>query len=157
MEGRFEDYQDLTQDSTQGIPREGELTFVPLINEITFQSCATQILVDGARASRRLPHADSGAAGTDVARPAQRVSRKNHSRREFGWRFSVAGSSSGPKPAARPASVTPYRKIFASYSHKDQDIAEEFARMTRAFGDNATFAISRICGPVKSGTSACSV
>jgi TIR domain len=134
LEGRFEDYQDLTQDSTQGIPREGELTFVPLINEITFNPAQRKFLWTEPVHREEFRMRTQALPGQTL-RGSLSVFLGRIILAEIRLAIRVAGSSSGPKPAARPASVTPYRKIFASYSHKDQDIAEEFARMTRAFGD----------------------
>jgi hypothetical protein len=128
LEGRFEDYQDLTQDSNQGIPREGELTFVPLINEITFNPAQRKFLWTEPVHREEFRMRTQALPGQTL-RGSLSVFLGRIILAEIRLAIRVAGS--GPKPAARPASVTPYRKIFASYSHKDQDIAEEFARMAR--------------------------
>jgi hypothetical protein len=47
----------------------------------------------------------------------------------------AAGTS--PSPAyAEPARISPYRKIFPSYSHHDRDIVTRFAESARALGDS---------------------
>jgi len=135
LQGQFEDYQDLTQDSSQGVPREGELTFVPLIAGVMFNpSRRTFIWTESV-------HREEFRMRTQ-ATPGQTL---RGSMSVFLGRIILADikltirvASPGPAPSKRTpeqASATRYRKIFASYSHKDHDVAEELARLARAFGD----------------------
>ena len=114
LQGQFEDYQDLTQDSSQGVPREGELTFVPLIAGVTFNpSRRTFIWTESV-------HREEFRMRTQ-ATPGQTL---RGSMSVFLGRIILADikltirvASPGPAPSKRTpeqASATRYRKIFAS-------------------------------------------
>jgi hypothetical protein len=132
---RADEYQDVTQDSGQAVPRMGELTFVPEMSGVTFNPPRASLLwiepvhriefklmasptLQGQTARGRLTVYLGGIILAEVTL-AIRVD-------------AGAGKSETRSEAAR---VRAYRKIFASYSHRDIAIVEQFETYARAVGD----------------------
>jgi hypothetical protein len=125
-----------TEDSRQAIPRGGEITFLPEVDGVEFNPSQLQFLWQEDEHTvhfrmRAAPELDG-----KVARGRMSVFFGAILVADLTLRFAVsrAAEINEPKP---PDAVTarPYRKIFASYSHKDDQIVEQFERYAEAFGD----------------------
>lgn len=134
---RLPDYQDLTQDSRQAVPREGELTFVPEVPGVQFNPPARTFLwlesVQREEFRLRVGPEHDGR----TLRGRLSVFLGSIILAEVSLSFRVDGR-------AVPAAVSPpieadharrYRKIFASYSHRDRDVVEQFERFASVLGD----------------------
>ena len=130
-------YQDLRQDSTMPIPHEGELTFVPEINGVEFNPRRVTFLWQESvhQASFRLRASPSLDGKT--ARGQMCVYLGSIVVAQVVLKIDVS-SQRAFEPAEEtlaPVTVARYRKIFASYSHRDVAVVEEFERYGRAMGD----------------------
>lgn len=131
------DYQNLTQDTLQAIPREGVITFVPTMPGIEFNPPSRSFVWEESvhREDFRL-----------------RAESRKHVGRVLKGRLSVfLGSilladiplsmrvdnqvSTRPGKSLEETHARPYRKIFASYSHRDIEVVEQFERFAEALGD----------------------
>lgn len=131
-------YQNLTQDTLQAVPRDGMITFVPTMPGIEFN-----------------PPSRSFTWEESVHREDFRLRAKpnGHDGRVLKGRLSVflgsilladialsirVDSHEVSKQQKRPLEevhARPYRKIFASYSHRDIEVVEQFERFAEALGD----------------------
>jgi serine/threonine protein kinase len=134
LQEKFEDYQNLTQDSSQGVPREGEISFVPLIDGLTFNPPRRTFLWTEPVHREEFRMRTQAKPGQTL-RGSMSVFLGRIILAEIKLTIRVASPGQEPERAPDPASATRYRKIFASYSHKDHDVVEQFARLARAFGD----------------------
>ncbi len=127
-------YRDLREDSSQPIPKSGLLTFVPEMKGVEFNppahSFSWQKSVHRAQFELRAAQHLNGKA----AKGRMMVFLGNIIIAEIGLSIKVDGSCSA---ATEFASVreTRYRKVFASYSHKDVAVVEELEDHARAYGD----------------------
>ena len=120
------------------VPRKGLLTFVPLVEGCEFnpptQSILWQKTVHKLEFEMRaLPEVD----GREVE-GQMTVYLGNIILTEVPLRISVDSHYVAPQSQpseTEEASATPYRKIFASYSHQDTEIVEDFENYVRALGD----------------------
>ncbi|MDX6305910.1 MAG: hypothetical protein QOI77_2879 [Blastocatellia bacterium] len=132
------EYQNLTQDTLQAIPREGTITFLPTMPGIEFNPPSRSFTWEESvhREDFRL-----------------RAKRTQHDGRVLKGRLSVfLGSilladiplsirvdthepSKKQKTSLEEVHARPYRKIFASYSHRDIEVVEQFERLAQALGD----------------------
>lgn len=135
--GEVDQYQDLHEDASAPIPAEGELTFVPEMNGIEFNPPRLSFLWNesvhqAAFRLRALPAVDGS-----MARGQMCVYLGSIVVAQIPLRIEVNAA----RPAAAqdasfvPASAARYRKIFASYSHRDAPVVQEFERYGRAMGD----------------------
>jgi hypothetical protein len=130
------DYRETVQDSTQAIPREGEITFLPEVPGLTFNPprrafrwtedvhCeefrfAADPSLDQATVRGRL----TVLLGTIIVADVPLV---------FEVR-SLAGTSAAPP--LEPSRARPYRNIFPSYSHQDVDIVHHCEHFAATLGD----------------------
>jgi hypothetical protein len=136
---RADDYHDVTQDSRQAVPREGEITFLPEIpgfefnpprrvfrwvesvHSEHFRFRATDA-VDGQTARGRLTVFLGGIILADVTLSI-RVDHRH------------VPAPTTPAEVPQAVHARPYRKIFASYSHKDIEIVRQFELFARTLGD----------------------
>lgn len=130
-------YQDLTTDSSQGVPRQGELTFLPEAEGVRFNPPRRSFLWNETvhREEFRLM-ASSRADGLTV-RGRLTVLLGNIILAEIALAIRV-DSRALIEPEASPTeveSVKPFRRIFASYSHKDLAIVRQFEHFASLFGD----------------------
>ena len=136
---RGDDYHDVTQDSRQAVPREGEITFLPEIPGFVFnpprrifrwiESIHSEHFrfrasdaLDGKTARGRLTVFLGGIILAEVTLSI-RVDRRH------------VVPPTTPAEVPQAAHVRPYRKIFASYSHKDIEIVRQFELFARTLGD----------------------
>lgn len=135
---QVDNYADLTQDSRQAVPRQGEITLVPQVPGIEFNPPSRSFLwteavhkeefrirasqqLDGKMAEGRISVFLSGSIVLA----------------EIGLRIRV-DSREQHKTSSTPyehISSRAYRRIFASYSRKDLEIVEEFEKYAIAVGD----------------------
>ena len=132
---QFPAYHDVTQDSAQPVPREGELTFVPEVAGIEFNPPHRSFLWEEAvhREEFRL-RAVAGMNGR-TARGQLTVYLGSILLAEIALTIRVDSSQQQSRPAFESAHATPYRKIFPSYSHKDEAIVAQFEGYAAALGD----------------------
>lgn len=134
---KAEDYVQVTKDSSQAVPREGELTFVPEVEGFEFNPPQRSFFwnepvhreefrmkatadMDGKMARGRLSVFLGSILLADVP-----LNIKVDSQTEMG--------DDGANMETTAAQA--YRKIFASYSHKDTAIVEQFKSHAKALGD----------------------
>jgi hypothetical protein len=142
LRGSIEHYKQLTQDAVHAVPADGELTFVPEVDGIEF---------DPPRRSfrwRSTVHREEFLLCADV-RIAGQIARGRLA--VFLGRLLIgdvplsisikatakgtANSRSTPGAALVTESAPRYRRIFASYCHRDHAIVEEIERYARILGD----------------------
>ena len=134
---RLPDYRGLTQDSLEAVPREGEITLVPKMDGVEFnpRRASFSWVESVHRADFRLranPHLDG-----ETARGRLSIFLGRILLADIPLAIRVEGWVT-PRPGREPREAVgcvPYRRIFASYSHKDLAIVEEFERHARALGD----------------------
>jgi len=132
-----DEYRDTTTDSRQAIPREGEITFLPDIPGIKFNPERRVFcwFEDVHREEFRLqasPELDGR-----IARGRLSVYLGMILLAEVDLAIRVDRNQTRP-PHSEPAQESrarPYRKIFASYSHKDVEIVRQFEHLVRSLGD----------------------
>ena len=131
------DYQERGEDSGHAVPREGEITFVPEIPGVDFnpRSQTFRWVESVHRTHFRLRASDALAGQT--ARGRMTVFLGAILLAEINLSFAVRRSSTAAsdEPPRDLASVKPFAKIFASYSHRDVAIVEQFERYATAIGD----------------------
>ncbi len=129
------DYQDVSQDSRLAVPVEGELTFVPEIAGIEFNPPRASFvwLEPVHRADFRM-RADPNLDGK-TARGRMSVFLGHILIAEVSLQIKVERGRAASVDTAPAEHARPYRKIFASYSHRDTAVVEELERYARAIGD----------------------
>ncbi len=127
-------YKETTQDSRAAVPREGEITFLPRVEGVTFNPPRRTFLwVESVHREEFRLRASWGLDG-QTARGSLSVFLGSILLAEIPLSIYVGAVGPGI-PLQGRSSARPYRKIFASYSHKDLTIVEEFERYARALGD----------------------
>ncbi len=126
------------QDARFGVPDGSTLTFVPRMDGITFNPPQHSFVWQESvhRAEFRL-RADAERAG-EVSRGRLTVFLGACLLAEIDLRIRVAGAAAAPDAPPPPRvrdQARPYRKIFASYSHSDLPVVEQFERFARSLGD----------------------
>jgi hypothetical protein len=131
---RAKGYQPVTQDSRAAIPAEGELTFVPEITGIEFNPPRRSFLwLEAVHREEFRLRAGAELDGKTV-RGRLTVFLGHIAIAEVGLTLRV--DAARPEPTVRePAHARTYRKIFASYSHRDIAIVNQFEQYARALGD----------------------
>jgi|GEM_PF-7049624 len=130
-------YQNLTQDTSQAIPREGEITFVPEMPGIEFNPPRRSFVWEEPvhREDFRL----RAAANIDGQMVKGRLSVFLGSILLADIPLSIRVNGQPPAPALNSSlegsQARPYRKIFASYSHRDRSVVDQFERFVEALGD----------------------
>ena len=136
--GQAADYGQTTQDSSQAIPRDGEITMVPVVQGIAFNPPRRTFLWTEAvhREEFRLRAASPGLEPKTVLRGRLTLYLGTLIIAEIPLKFQVEfEASSVPAQNMATAQARPYRKIFASYSHQDTAIVEHIEHYANAVGD----------------------
>jgi len=137
LDGQPTDFKRLTQDSAGVVPREGEITFVPAAQGIEFNPTRRTFkwLEDVHREEFRLraPMAKDG----ETLRGGITVFLGSILLAEIALTIHVDSShgTSVDTSSLEPAHAHPYRRIFASYSHNDSAIVNQFEHYAQAIGD----------------------
>ena len=131
---RAKGYQPVTQDAGSAIPAEGELTFVPEIRGIEFNPPRRSFLwLEPVHREEFRLRAGPELDGKTL-RGRLTVFLGHIAIAEVGLSIRVDAVRS--EPAIRePVRARTYRKIFASYSHRDIAIVNQFETYARALGD----------------------
>ena len=131
----IDSYLDLTQDSSAGVPQEGEITFLPTADGVDFNPPSrTFTWLESVHREEFRLRASSAPAGTSL-RGRMSVFLGVRLLAEVSLQFLVSETPAPSKPAPVIEQARPYRRIFASYSHRDVKIAEQFERYAAVFGD----------------------
>jgi hypothetical protein len=129
-------YRNVSQDSAHAIPREGSITFLPEIEGVEFQPRSQSFTWQG----RVHPAVFLLSAGKQSLGKTLRgqicVFLGNIIVAQVQLSVRVENAAAVEEPAYVSQEAPWYRRIFASYSHKDLAIVEEFERHAIAFGDD---------------------
>ncbi len=136
MGEQFAGYAQLTEDFLSSIPREGELTLIPTATGITFNPRSRSFVwTESVHREEFRLQADLGTAGTTV-RGRLSVFSGALLVADVGLSFRVVVDAIPDAPIDQGVDhLRTYRKIFASYSHQDVEIARLFERYASLFGD----------------------
>jgi predicted acylesterase/phospholipase RssA len=128
-------YGHSTQDATEGLPVGGELTLVPFVPGVTFNPATRSFQWREAVHEETFRLLASAALDGKTAHGRLTVFHGNIILAEINLAIAVGGDAArSTEPSVRD-SARPYRKIFASYSHKDAAVVDEFSRHMSALGD----------------------
>jgi hypothetical protein len=133
---QIHEYPKVSQDSSQAIPRQGVLTFLPEVEGITFQPKVQSVTWTG-----RVPPAvfllsSSSEFLGRTLRGQLCVFLGNIVVAQVPLAIRVEDNAGVEEPQYVSDQVRWYRRIFASYSHKDVAIVQEFENHAIAFGDD---------------------
>jgi hypothetical protein len=131
------DHRAVTADARQAVPREGEITFVPEVPGVTFNPPRRSFLWEEAVHREEFRMRAPASLDGKIARGRLTV---------YLGRIVLAEVSIAIRVDARPAprhakqaleadKARAYRRIFASYSHRDADVVAEVEKYARALGD----------------------
>jgi hypothetical protein len=135
----FESYRPLAADSQFPIPRESEITLVPDVPKVTFNPprrsfvWAAGLRVHDESFLLKAPKELSGS----LARGRVSVFLGHILLADIAITFHVEPAGTSPAAAEQrwtQASARPFRKVFASYSHRDAQIVEAMEQHVRALG-----------------------
>ena len=132
------DYQNLTQDTLQAIPREGTITFLPTMPGVEFNPASRSFTWEESvhREDFRLRAKQSGHGGRVLkGRLSVFLGSILLADIPLSIRVDSHETSKTQKKVLEEVHARPYRKIFASYSHRDMDVVEQFERFAEALGD----------------------
>jgi molecular chaperone DnaK len=133
-----EEIRESTQDSSQAVPQGGQITFLPQIDGVEFNPPQQSFLWKEDEHTVGFRMRASSELDGQVARGRMTVFLGAIIVAEIVLKIEVdrsAAERQGLKPTREPISARPYRKVFASYSHRDLVIVEQFERYAEAFGD----------------------
>lgn len=144
-------FSQIVQDSAHAVPKNGELVFVPEVEGCQFNPPQHSIRWNENvhRVEFRMK-AEASLEGKTV-RGCMSIFHGAILLADVHLTFVVA-KEHGTEPDSRPAEVAsarPYRKIFASYSHRDLAIVEQFEKYVETLGDRYL----RDCKELRSGES----
>jgi hypothetical protein len=132
------EYQNLTQDTLQAIPREGTITFLPTMPGVEFNPASRSFTWEESvhREDFRLRAKQSGHGGRVLkGRLSVFLGSILLADIPLSIRVDSHETSKAQKKVLEEVHARPYRKIFASYSHRDMDVVEQFERFAEALGD----------------------
>ena len=137
LDKQFRDFQRLRQDSTAAVPHEGEITFVPSAQGIEFNPAHRTVrwLEDVHREEFRLRAPVSKDGQTLRGNIAVFLGAMLLADIALTIRVDSSFGTSVDTSLFDTAHARPYRRIFASYSHKDAEIVNQFEHYARAIGD----------------------
>ncbi|NQT17900.1 MAG: CHAT domain-containing protein [Planctomycetes bacterium] len=137
LEEEFDEYLGLRQDSRRAVPREGELTFVPKARGVEFDPPSGSFCWKESVHREEFRFRASARMDGKTARGRLTVFLGSVILAEVPLSIRV-DSGHVAKASASLTEVAvgrPYRKLFASYSHKDEPIVGEFERYFKSVGD----------------------
>jgi serine/threonine protein kinase len=132
-----EEYRPVTQDAAQAVPREEMLRFMPFVPGVEFNPPSRSFRWSEAvhREEFRL-RADVNLLGQTVrGRLSVFLGDILLADVPLTIRVELPATAQDANAPPRTSSARPYRKIFASYSHKDVHIVEQFEHLAKALGD----------------------
>ena len=133
----FDAYRDVTEDSAQAVPREGELTFVPEVAGIEFNPKSRSFLWEEPVHREEFRLRAGGEMDGQTARGRLTVFLGSILLAEVGISIRVSSQqpATGHPLPLQHDHAAPYRRIFPSYSHRDEAIVAQFERYAAALGD----------------------
>jgi len=135
----FESYRPLAADSQFPIPRESEITLIPDVPKVTFNPprrsfvWAADLRVHDESFLLKAPRELAGS----LARGRVSIFLGHILLADIALTFRVEPDGTNPAAAEQrwtQASARPFRKVFASYSHRDAQIVEAMEQHVRALG-----------------------
>ncbi|HXM01379.1 MAG TPA: TIR domain-containing protein [Chthoniobacterales bacterium] len=135
----FENYRPLAADSQFPIPRESEITLIPDVPKVTFNPprrsfiWAADLRVHDESFLLKAPKELAGS----LARGRVSIFLGHILLADIAITFRVEPAGTNPAAAEQrwtEASARPFRKVFASYSHRDAQIVEAMEQHVRALG-----------------------
>ena len=135
---QFDHYQDTTQDSAQPIPAAGIITFLPEMPGVEFNPPRRSFLWHEAVHREEFRLRASAEAVGRIASGRISVFAGSILVAEISLSFRVNDEAPATyrEEQLQAGSGGPYRKIFASYSHWDAPIVEQFENYAKALGDD---------------------
>lgn len=130
-------FQPVTQDARQAVPQEGELTLVPRVPGVEFNPSRRSFRwIETVHREEFRLRAGAELDGT-TARGQLSVFLGDILIADVPLTLRVDSTHQSDRDdqAMEAESASRYRKIFASYSHKDLQIVEQVERLARVFGD----------------------
>jgi hypothetical protein len=130
-------YQDLRVDAKQPIPKEGEITFVPEAPGIEFHPRQRSFLwLDAVHQEEFQLRARAGLCSTTVrGRLSVFCGSVLLAEVDLQFRVEQRVDEKSSDPLHEAASVPRFRRVFASYSHKDREVVRQVERYAAALGD----------------------
>ena len=126
-------FQALTSDSRSGVMRDGELRFVPQVEGVEFNPLERRFIWSESVHREEFRMRASPAMDGRIARGVLTVYAGNLLLADVPLAIRVdKDSRDAPEEHSE---AQPYRRIFASYSHRDLSIVEEFEAHAKATGD----------------------
>ena len=134
---RFDDYAPLTHDALQGVPQGSELTFAFEMPGVEFNPARVSFgwFEDEHTVQVRLRAAPALDGKTARGRMTVFLGAIIIADVPFSLRVDAARATDRPRLEPEREAIRRYRRIFASYSHRDLPIVEQFERFVEATGD----------------------
>ncbi len=129
-----EAYDSRTQDSSGGVPRGGLITFVPEIAGVEFNPTHRSFKWIESVHREEFRLLATNAANQEILRGKMSVFLGALLLADIALTLRVESSRTAAAPT-QPERARPYRRIFASYSHKDVAIVEQFEAYLNLVGD----------------------
>ena len=145
--GRLSDYDDPRSDSRHGVPQDGEITFLPEIPGVQFnpERRVFRWQEDVHREEFRLRASPDLAGRTARGRLTVYLGVIILAELDLAVRVDAAAPSpDGPQPPPQSEHARPYRKIFASYSHRDVEVVRQFELLAASLGDEYLRDVARL-------------
>jgi hypothetical protein len=132
---RITEYQALVEDSRQPIPAEGVLTFVPVVAGVEFNPPRYSFVWTEAVHKAMFRLRASKDLDKTTARGQLSVYLGAILIADLQLSFRVDSTGGRARPQHEPQTARRYRRIFASYSHKDTEVVAQFVQFAKALGD----------------------
>jgi TIR domain-containing protein len=132
--GDLSAYRQVSEDSSQGIPRDGEITFVPSVPGADFNPRTQSFLWTESVHRAEFRVRAQAALPKQILHGRMSVYLGAILLAEINLSFGI-GQASPSRPDTIGESARPYRKIFASYSHRDDAIVRQNWDYAKALGD----------------------
>ena len=129
--------QDIKEDSSQPVPHDSEITFVPFAPGIEFNPASRSFRWRNTVHREEFEMVATKNVAGQTVKGRLMVFLGSLILAEINLNIRVE-SASTPDPeisSLEKASARRFRKVFASYSHKDAEIVQEFAQLAKVFGD----------------------
>jgi hypothetical protein len=133
--GDTSSYHQASEDSSQRVPREGEITFVPSVPGVEFNPPAQSFFwTESVHRAEFRARAQAVPPASQIFRGRMAVYLGAILLAEINLSFGARAAPSS-RPDTVGESARPYRKIFASYSHRDDAIVRQCRNYAKAMGD----------------------